>query len=134
VQAFTKEDLAVIDWEGCLQPYDGDAQIARELLSSMAEELKRTKSMLEKATIEKDTEALRFELHRVRGACAYVKLPQLTEALRTFHEAVKEVPQDPQKLEKTHTDVQQAIESFWKAWEIEDFQYPTRIQPALNYD
>jgi len=46
----------------------------------MAEELKKTKGILDKAYAEKDTEALRFELHRTRGALAYVKLPQLTEA------------------------------------------------------
>ena len=95
-----------------------------ELLSMMTEELKKTKSSLDKAYTEKDTEALRFELHRIRGACAYVKLPQLAEALKLFHEAVKEVPQDPQKLEKTYADVQQAIENFWNAWKMLEREGP----------
>ena len=117
-------ELAVIDWEGCVQTYQGNIETARELLSMMAEELKKTKDILAKAYAEKDTEALRFELHRARGACAYVKLPQLTEALKIFHEAVKEVPQDPQKLEKTYADVQQALEVFWSAWKVLEREGP----------
>ena len=46
----------------------------------------------------------------------YLKLPELEQTLKAFHEAVKAAPQNPEHLKITYTRLQQAIERFQIAW------------------
>jgi len=111
--------LVVIDWEGCVHMCQGDSEFTHQILTAFSKELKATQNILAKAYADKDTKALRAELHRCRGGICYLKLPQLEHALETFHHAVKADPQDPQLLEKTYTELQQAMKAFWEAWKLE---------------
>jgi len=49
----------------------------------------------------------------------YLKLPELEYTLKKFHEAVKEMPQDQFRLEKTYSALQQAIENFKATWKTD---------------
>ena len=110
-------DVTVLDWDACVRMMQGDAAMARELLSLLASELKETAPLLAKDYANKNTTVLRDTLHRLCGGVCYLKTPQLEHALKMFQEAVKAEPQDPQHLEKTHTELQQAIATFLQTWE-----------------
>jgi two-component system aerobic respiration control sensor histidine kinase ArcB len=69
-------------------------------LSLLDGELRATKQILTESYHHKDTKALREELHKIRGSLTYLSLPELTVTLKTFHEAVKAEPQNPEHLEK----------------------------------
>lgn len=114
--------LTVIDWKGCVNHFADDTEGAHNLLSILAEDLKKTKATLTNAYIDQDAEALRAELHRCLGGVVYVRVPQLEYALRAFQTAVKADPQDPQQLEKTYQEFQKAIQNYWDAWEKQDFK------------
>ena len=113
----TTFDVTVLDWDACVRMMQGDAAMARELLSLLASELKETAPLLAKDYANKNTTVLRDTLHRLCGGVCYLKTPQLEHALKMFQEAVKAEPQDPQHLEKTHTELQQAIATFLQTWE-----------------
>jgi two-component system, OmpR family, aerobic respiration control sensor histidine kinase ArcB len=108
-----KDIAPIIDWPQCLEQYNGDEEFVRELLSDLAIDLKMSQEKLAKAYKIHDDEALRTELHRVRGGVVCLSLPQLDKALAEFHEAVKAKPQDPKHLEKTYSHLQQALKAFW---------------------
>jgi two-component system, OmpR family, aerobic respiration control sensor histidine kinase ArcB len=107
----------VIDWPQCLEQYNGDEELVHELLSDLANDLKMSQEKLAKAYKAHDDEALRAELHRVRGGVVCLSLPQLNKALASFHEAVKNKPQSPKQLEKTYGCLQQAMKAFWNTLE-----------------
>ena len=107
-------ELAVIDWDACVQMCQGDAEFTCQMLSLLAEDLKETKSTLEKAYAKQDIRTLDDELHRARGGVCYLKLPQLTQVLKRLHEAVTARPQDSQQVKATYVGLEQAIENFEK--------------------
>jgi two-component system, OmpR family, aerobic respiration control sensor histidine kinase ArcB len=107
----------VIDWPQCLEQYNGDEELVRDLLSDLANDLKMSQEKLAKAYKAHDDEALRTELHRVRGGVVCLSLPQLDKALAEFHGAVKDKPQSPKQLEKTYKYLQKAMKAFWNTLE-----------------
>jgi two-component system, OmpR family, aerobic respiration control sensor histidine kinase ArcB len=113
---FTKAEVQditlIIDWSQCLKQYSGDEKLVRELLSALAIDLKMSQEKLAKAYEAHDDEALRAELHRVRGGVVCLTLPQLDKALSEFHAAVKAIPQNPKQLEELYTQVQYAMAAF----------------------
>lgn len=112
----TKESLPVIDWDACVRMCVGDPKFTRKMLGMMADDLKNTKAVLAKAYANRNTKALRDELHRARGGVCYLKLPQLELALKAFHQAVKADPQDEQELEATYAALQEAMNTYWDTW------------------
>lgn len=112
---------AAIDWDACVRMCGGDANFARELLSMLIEDLKKTKALLTKAFENQDIRALLAELHRTRGGVCYLKLPQLEYALIAFHEAVKAAPRDSGRVKQTYIDLQKAIDKFRMVWEKGEF-------------
>lgn len=86
--------LMVIDWDACIRMCRDDSEFTHELLSMLADDLQKTKKTLATYYANKNNRALRDELHRVRGGVCYLKVPQLENALKIFHEAVKEIPQN----------------------------------------
>ncbi len=116
-----EKDNKVIDWEASVNAMNGDEDCVRELLFMLFQDLKLSQATLAKAYASHDNEALRKELHRVRGGVVYVRLPNLDRALAQFHEAVKEKPQNPQQLATTYSQLQEAMEAFWKTWEKKAF-------------
>ncbi len=117
----TLESSEVIDWNACVRMNTGNPNFATKMLSMLAEDLKDTKATLAKAYANRDTKALRAELHRARGGVCYLKLPQLEQALKEFHKAVKADPQNQEELETTYAALQHAMDTFWKTWESSDF-------------
>lgn len=115
------KSLVVIDWDASVHMCNSNPKDAHMLLSVLADDLENMKSTLSKAYVNHDTKALRDELHRIRGGVCYLKLPQLDKALEIFHEVVKDVPQDPDRLEKTYAELQQAIDNFETAW-VKEFK------------
>lgn len=109
--------LPVIDWKGCLNLYDDNAEVVNQMISMLAKDLKETQRILAETYSKGDTKATRAELHRCLGGVVYLRLPQLEQALRAFQAAVKSVPQDPQQLENTYDVLQQAMHAFWEACE-----------------
>lgn len=108
-----EEKVSVIDWQASLEQLNGDESLLRELLSMLNIDLRMSLDTLAKAYASHDNEALRKELHRVRGGINYLALPQLDNALARFHEAVKLKPQNSQQLAQTYDRVEEAIRAFW---------------------
>ena len=110
-------ERAVLDWDGCVRMCLDDPEMAHEVLSALADHLKKTAPLLATHYANNDTRALRDTLHCIRGGVCYVKVPQLDHALNMFHEAVKAEPQDLQYVKETYAAVQQAIDAFQKVWD-----------------
>jgi two-component system aerobic respiration control sensor histidine kinase ArcB len=109
--------LKVIDWNASLKLVNEDENLLHELVDIVNLDLKMCQQTLSKAYSIHDDEALRKELHRVRGGICYLSLPQLDSALSHFHEAVKANPQSDDELEKSYGEVQYAMNAFWEAYE-----------------
>ncbi len=112
----SEKQSKVIDWKATVLNMNGDEDCVRELLAILAEDLKLTKEKLADAYASKDIKALCEELHKVQGGLAYLVLPQLDFTLVKFHKALKEVPQNQSKLDKTYSQLQKAMEDFWLVW------------------
>jgi len=112
-------ELTIIDWDACVRMCNGDPEFTRKMLSMLDDDLNNVKVVLAKAYAKRDTKSLREELHRCRGGVCYLKLPELEYTLKKFHEAVKEMPQDQFRLEKTYSALQQAIENFKATWKTD---------------
>ena len=115
--AETQKIAQVIDWDNCIRQCGGDEKCLREVLSILADDLKISQEKITNAYEAHDLDALRAELHRVRGGVVYLTLPQLDKALLEFHEATKEEPQDLKRLENANNCLQQATKEFWKTME-----------------
>ena len=113
------EPMIVIDYDACVRMCNGDSDFARELLLILDKDLKTTRKKLDKFYVDRDTQSLLAELHRVRGGVCYLKLPQLENALKVFYQAVKAEPQDSQQLKKTYAELQQAMNAFLETRESE---------------
>jgi len=106
----------IIDWETCVSLCLGDEAFTYQMLSTFAQDLKNTQSILNKAYAEQDTKTLLAELHRTLGGICYLKLPELTHNLTNFQEAIKASPKDPAKLASTYSGAQDAMKHFWETW------------------
>ncbi len=115
-----EEKATVIDWQASLEQLNGDESLLRELLSMLNIDLRISLDTLAKAYANHDNETLRKELHRVRGGINYLTLPQLSNALAHFHEAVKLKPQNSQQVTKNYEQLQKAIKAFWEMLEKGD--------------
>jgi two-component system, OmpR family, aerobic respiration control sensor histidine kinase ArcB len=102
----------VIDWNGCLQVFDGDEAMTREIVKMCAVGLVMSSAILEKAYKERNFETIRQELHKVRGGVCYLKLPQLESALKHFHELVRVDPEELEAVGKSYESLRTAITSF----------------------
>ncbi len=115
--AETQKIAQVIDWDNCIRQCGGDEKCLREVLSILADDLKISQEKITNAYEAHDLDALRAELHRVRGGVVYLTLPQLDKALFEFHEATKEETQDLKRLENANNCLKQATKEFWKTME-----------------
>ncbi|MBA3537964.1 MAG: response regulator [Tatlockia sp.] len=117
-KAYSPEDLNdVIDWDASIKNMNNDKECFLELLAIFSDDLKLSKETIEKAFATNDNDVLRSELHRVRGGVAYLTLPGLDKALAQFHEVAKENPQDQKKMKTSYSQLQDAMNAFWNAWE-----------------
>ncbi len=104
----------IINWEESLSRWNKDQALLEELLDSMAKDLKLTKERLGASYKNQDYESLRSELHRVRGALHFVKLPELEAAIVKFQEIAKANASDKKQMEQAYQKTQKSIENFWK--------------------
>jgi two-component system, OmpR family, aerobic respiration control sensor histidine kinase ArcB len=111
----------IIDWDTCLSQLNNDEECLRELLSILSIDLKITQETLAKAYAAQDNDALRAELHRVRGGVSYLALPQLDKALTNFHEIVRITPVDNKQIVNAYTQLQQTINTFCETLAREPF-------------
>lgn len=105
----------VINWEESLNRWNNDKVFVDQLLNSMAEDLKLTKERLETCYKEKNMEAIGAELHRVRGALHFIKLPQLEKAVVQFQNILKEKTLNSMQMKKAYVKIQKTIDTFWEA-------------------
>lgn len=115
----SKNRSEIIDWEATILNMNGDENCVRELLAILAEDLKITQKTLAQAYAVQDTQALCDELHKVQGGLAYLILPQLHKSLAQFHREVKEEPHNFKQIDNSYKQLQEAMQTFWKVWEIE---------------
>ena len=111
------QEADIIDWDACLRICDNDVKFTNEMLALMAKDLEQSKSVLQDAYLKQDHKKIREELHRILGALCYLRLPQLEQALKTFHRIVKAHPQDPKKWALTYESLCVAIEAYLQAWQ-----------------
>ncbi|MGC1183193.1 ATP-binding protein [Legionella sp.] len=114
----------LIDWNACLQQGNGTEAFVHKLLWMLADDLKRSQDILEKAYVNQDNEGLRAELHRIRGGVSYLSLPQLSQVLAHFHDVVKENPQNLEQLEQAYRQLQKAMHAF--------LGYIDQLMPRMN--
>lgn len=107
------QELEIIDWKASLQQCNKDENFLQQLLSMIDIDLKISKETLTRAYANHDIEALRKELHRVRGGLSYLTLPQLDKAFLHFHEAAKASPLNNQELCQAHEQLEIAMKEFW---------------------
>ena len=107
-----------LDWHASLKldHVKNNENTLHEYLSLMAGELKVTKKIFVNAFKANDIKALRDELHRVRGALAYLVTPEMNYTLKAFHDAVREEPQSPKVMEETCQAAIKAINHFQQAY------------------
>ncbi|MBA2657781.1 MAG: response regulator [Tatlockia sp.] len=105
-------DNTIIDWAASLLQFNDDETLVRELLEIIAIDLKTSQNTLELAYLSQNIEALRKELHRVRGGICYLTLPQLENAFLRFHEIIKTKPLDVQHFNKAYKQLQNAMKAF----------------------
>lgn len=108
-----KNYLPILDWKQSLDLCCGDEKTLLEIISIFDLDLKVSKEKIAKYYKASDTIALRAELHRVRGGLAYLCLPQLDKAFSDFHEAVKEIPQETEKIKLLYEKLEQVMKLFW---------------------
>jgi HPt (histidine-containing phosphotransfer) domain-containing protein len=106
----------IINWDVCTNKFNGDEKFLKQILAVMDDELKKNKGVIKKAYHEMDKEKLSSELHRIRGALSYLRLPELEQAFKEFHTQVKSPIIDKRLLVDAHDDVQKAIENFHLEW------------------
>lgn len=107
-----KPDAHIIDTDSCVEMQEGDAETTKQLLEQCAEEVEGSSEVIEKAYKNNDIKALRSELHKVRGGVCYLKLPELEEALKKFHESVKAEPEGSETVEKNYQHLRHATKNF----------------------
>jgi len=114
----TSESTPIFDQEASLQleGINGDKHKLQEYVSILSGELKVVKKVLLHAYRKKDMKALRDELHRIRGGLTYLAAPELTQTMKTFHDAIKATPKNHKRLEETYQAVIQSIDRFQKAF------------------
>ncbi len=105
----------IVDWDSSLELAGGDHGIAREIIRVCSEDLNVTLKILSEAYQNKDTQALRHELHRVKGGVCYLKAPELMDALNNFHASIKAVPQASNDMASTYEGLLKAIMNFQEA-------------------
>lgn len=111
------KSLEVIDWDASVRMCNGDSEFTYKKLSMLDNDLNNVKKVLAQAYAHRDTKTLRAELHRSRGGVCYLKLPELEQTLKKFHEAVKkEVSQNTDHFKETYVKLQQAIDHFQTTW------------------
>lgn len=109
--------LPVIDWEGCLNCFEGNEQTTRDMLAMMQDDAKRAELALEQAYERRDIKVLREELHRCLGGVVYLKLPQFESTIRDFQTAIKAEKQDLELQDKLYGELRSAIKNFLSACE-----------------
>jgi len=112
------KQLKVIDWDACLQreTVRGNKNALYQLLSILVDEFKTTKKVLKKAYKKKDNQSLRDELHKCRGGLTYLNLPELENAMKAFHDAIRAKPPKYERLERTYKSAIDAINHFQKTY------------------
>jgi PAS domain S-box-containing protein len=110
-----KIPVQILDWKSSLQNFDGNEEFLREILSILFDNLKTTRETLDKAYNTQNNEALRKELHSIRGAIAYLVLPELDKTFSEFHKAIKEEPKAA-NLKQIYAQLQKAILNFGEVW------------------
>lgn len=84
-----KEQLASIDWVGCLHFCHGDETVAHHMISMLAADLALAEPILAHYQDPKQYPQIRATLHRLRGNISYLKVPELEKRLEDFHEAIR---------------------------------------------
>lgn len=110
-------DLPVIDWEVSKKMTRNSEAMLLDILAICFNDLQITRERLKTGFAQNAIKAMREELHRSLGGICYIKLPDLDSRLKAFHEALKEEPQNPTKLQDTYDKALQSIQRFFDFYE-----------------
>jgi two-component system aerobic respiration control sensor histidine kinase ArcB len=113
-------DNDIINWQASLEQTQGDESLLYELLTLLKTDLNVSKARIATIYQQHDMNALRAELHRIRGGIAYLTLPTLSHALASFHDIIKEDMPDNYRLNNGYKQLQQAIDDFF--WQYNRLQ------------
>ena len=116
-----KNALPLINWEATVRMCSSDEKMAQELFILFADELKLASERLEKSYKEKDTKALRSEVHRCLSGVCYLALPKLENDLRAFHATLKTESEDIKIMEEAYGKLKKTIGDFLVACEKNNF-------------
>lgn len=103
-----------IDWQGCLDIYQGNQKSSLQLLFMLSKDLESTLDILKNHYNTKNHKALNAELHRILGGVAYLKVPNLEKTLKDFQAAVKTKPLNFNELASPYKSFKKAINEFQK--------------------
>lgn len=81
-------DTSVINWEHSLKQVGGKAQLAEELIAMFVAELPISRKSILSAYQAKHYQALKDELHKLGGGCAYAGVPRLKKIINELSAAL----------------------------------------------
>lgn len=69
------------DWELTLTRCNDNPKIAQELIQLLSNDIPVSEGVLREAQRNNDTQKIHDELHKLKGSCAYVGMPELRELI-----------------------------------------------------
>jgi len=80
---------AIIDWPLALKRAGNKNDLARDMLTGLANSLPETKQLITEALTAQDTEQLKMLVHKLNGACCYSGVPNLGKVTHQIETALK---------------------------------------------
>ena len=88
-KATTDSMPTIIDWSLALQRTGGKESLAKEMLTSLVNELPENKVNISEALIKEDNEQIKKLIHKLNGACCYTGVPSLTTVCNELETQLK---------------------------------------------
>jgi two-component system sensor histidine kinase BarA len=110
----TIQQEALFNWQSSLKSADGNSQMGKELLSLFLADLPIAKIKIQDAFKQNNLIALREEVHKLRGGCCYVGVPQLKALTSLIEQELRNnksdsIPALLAQLEQAISDTMEAI-------------------------
>lgn len=116
----TKENCLPIDWKKALKLAGNNSTLAKEMLSSLIEDLPPTQHKINEAYAQKNHKNFHHEVHRLHGACCYSGVLPLKNAVGILETAIVEARWDdiPFLLTELNKEVNRLLSYYHSETEV----------------
>ncbi len=90
----------ILNWEETIKLCNNNAELAKELIQMLRNDLPQQKQILLTASEKNDLRMVRDIIHQILGSCSYISLPELKEKAQLLHDALHLNETDFQKKQK----------------------------------